>query len=76
MVEVENTGKNGAEFTHIAVVFYKNGKAIGYEVQYAEVEDKGDIDILEFYFPYDSNYDTIYPDDFEVFVNGSYGYDW
>ena len=76
MAEVKNNGKNGVEFTQIAVVFYKNGVPVGHEWHYAEVMNYGDSDVLEFDFPYDSNYNTIYPDDFKVYINGSYGYGW
>ena len=73
MVKVDNNGRKNS-FTTIAVVFYQNGRIVGYDYQYAHVENPGTTDYLEFRFPYDRNYDTIIPDKFEVYVNDSYGY--
>lgn len=75
MVEVKNTGKKVFS-TQIAIVFYKNGKVVGYGTGYADVNNKGDTDYLEIPFPYDSNYKTIYPDKYVVYVNHSYTYTW
>lgn len=75
MVKVDNRGRKNASTT-IAVVFYQNGRIIGYDYQYAHVENPGSTAYLEFSFPYDRNYDTITPDKFEVYVNDSYTYDW
>lgn len=72
MVEVTNSGKTKAEFTRVAIIFYKNSTAIGYDYRYADVNNPGDTDYIDFPFPYDSDYNTIYPDDYEVFVNYSY----
>lgn len=75
MVKIDNRGRKNTSTT-IAVVFYQNGKIIGYDYQYAHVENPGSTAYLEFSFPYDRNYDTITPDKFEVYVNDSYTYDW
>lgn len=75
MVKVTNNGKRNS-YTTIAVVFYKNGKMVGYSYQFAHVENPGSTSYLEFRFPYDRNYDTITPDKFEVYVNDSYTYNW
>lgn len=76
MVEVTNSGSKNAEFTEIGIVFYKDGKAIACEYQYAECGTPGATDYLEFSFPYDENWDTIQIDNYEVFVNSSYSYTW
>ena len=75
MVKVTNNGKRNS-YTTIAVVFYKDGRIVGYDYQFAHVENPGSTAYLEFSFPYDRNYDTITPDKFEVYVNDSYTYDW
>lgn len=75
MVKVSNAGQRN-EFTKIAILFYVNGRVYDYEEQYADVKNKGDVDYLEFHFPYDYNYDTVIPDTYEIYVNSSYRYDW
>lgn len=76
MVEVTNSGNKSAEFTEIGIVFYKDGKAIAHDYQYAECGVPGSTDYLEFSFPYDENWDTIQIDSYQVFVNSSYDYTW
>ena len=75
MVTVKNNG-SANEFTNISIVFYKNGKIIDYDDSYAEVNNPGEIDYLQFNYPYDSEYNTIVPDGFKVYVNDSYSYSW
>lgn len=76
MVEVTNSGNKSPEFTEIGIVFYKDGKAIEADYQYADCTTPGSIDYLEFSFPYDENYDPIQIDSYQVFVNSSYSYIW
>ena len=75
VVEIKNNGYSN-DFTTVAVVFYKNGNIVGCRERYADVKSVGSSDILEFYYPYDYNYDTIYPDDCKVYINSSYKYVW
>ena len=75
MVKVTNNGKRNS-YTTIAVVFYKDGRIVGYDYQFAHVENPGSTAYLEFRFPHNRNYDTITPDKFEVYVNDSYTYNW
>lgn len=75
VVKVDNNGRKNA-FTTIAVVFYKDGRIVGYDYQFAHVENPGSTAYLEFRFPHNRNYDTITPDKFEVYVNDSYTYNW
>lgn len=71
LVTVRNNGKN-VLFTKIAIVFYKNGNVIGYDYHYADVDTAGSTDYLQFNFPYDSEYNTIVPDNFRLYVNHSH----
>lgn len=71
-----NSGKN-LEYIIIACVFYDSqGNAIGYEYHYADCKKKGSTDYLTFDFPYDENYDTIYPKKYKIYVNNAYIYTW
>ena len=75
--EVSNNSGKDFEFIRVAVVFYDAiGEAIGYEYQYADCLKNGSVDYLSFDFPYDRNYDTVYPDSYKVYVNEAYTYTW
>ena len=74
---VTNTGDNKIEFTQLAIIFFDaDGNAIGYDYHYADVEQSGDTDYLNFEYPYDDNYDTVIPDSYRVYVNEAYSYNW
>ena len=75
MVEVKNVGRKNYS-TQIGVVFYQNGRIVGYNYNYAHVENPGSTAYLQFNFPYDRNYEDIIPDRYEVYVNNSYTYSW
>lgn len=73
--KIKNKSKDNLSFIRISIVWYnKNGKAIGYDGTYAECEKKGSTDYITFDFPYDSDYETIYPDSYKIFVNSAYTY--
>lgn len=74
MVEISNTGNKTSLFTQVAIIFYKDGKAVAYDYTYADCNNPGSTDYLEFSFPYDENYETIQIDDYKLFVNSSYNY--
>ena len=74
-VAVRNNGVS-VSFTQVAIVFYRNGRIVGYDYQYADVDYRGATDHLEFRFPHNTEYDTIVPTSYRVFVNNSYGYSW
>lgn len=72
ILTVKNNGKNNRG-THMAVVYYKNGRIIGCDDNlFANVQSKGSTDYLESRYPTDSDYKTIIPDRYEVYVNMSY----
>ena len=75
MVEVKNVGRKNYS-TQIGVVFYRNGRIVGYNYNYAHVENPGSTAYLQFNFPYDRDYNDIIPDRYEVYVNNSYTYSW
>lgn len=71
VLSVTNNGKNGRG-AHMAIVYYKDGKIIGCDELFANVQFKGSTDYVESYFPTDEYYDTITPDRYEVYVNMCY----
>ena len=63
VVKVDNNGRRNA-FTTIAIVFYKNGRIVGYDDRNADVKNPGSTAYLEFDFPFDRNFEDIIPDKF------------
>lgn len=63
VVKVDNNGRKNA-FTTIAIVFYKNGRIVGYDDRNADVKNPGSTAYLEFDFPFDRNFEDIIPDKF------------
>ncbi len=73
IVTATNTGENDYSFIQLAVVFYDEyGNCIGYNYKYANCEKAGTTDYMNFNFPYDSQYNTIVPDSYEVYLNYAY----
>lgn len=75
MAEVRNVGKKNA-YTNLAVVYYKDGRIVGYDDRYADVQNSGTVDYVEFRLPYGRDYKTIIPDSYKLYVNSSYTYTW
>ena len=75
--KIKNNSGKKLYSIQIACVFYDGkGNAIGYEYHYADCEKKGSTDYLDFDFPHDENYETIYPKKYKIFVNNAYAYTW
>lgn len=78
-VTVDAINKSGKDFSFVivsCVMYDAFGNAIGYDYNYAECKNKGDTDYFSFDFPFDSNYDTIYPSSYKIYVNSAYTYTW
>lgn len=75
--KIKNKSKEKLFSVQVAIIWYnENGKAIGYDYTQANCEKPGSTDYITFDFPYDSNYETIYPDSYKIFVNDAYSYTW
>ena len=74
---VKNIGSKKIGSAQLAVVYFdSNNKCIGYDYHYAEIESAGAVDYINFDYPHDSNYDTIKPASYKVYLNSAYSYDW
>ncbi|MDD3174631.1 MAG: fibronectin type III domain-containing protein, partial [Herbinix sp.] len=76
MVEVSNIGSKTSDYTQIGIIFYKDGKVIAYDYNYAECQNPGSIDYLAFSLPYDEDYNTIQIDSYQIYINYSFSYEW
>lgn len=74
--KVKNKSKDKLNSIQVAIVWYEGNEAIGYDYAYAECNKKGSTDYVTFNFPYDSDFETIYPDSYKIFVNNAYTYTW
>lgn len=72
MATIKNSGQR-VNFTRIAILFFLNGNVIGYDEAYADVNNPGETDYIEFSFPYEYE---LYPDSYQIYVNSSYRYNW
>ena len=77
VANVSNNSGKQLETIMITIVYYNSyGDAVGCDYTYAECNTDGSEDYLSFSLPYDSNYDTLFPSDYEIYVNCAYSYDW
>ena len=77
VVGVKNAGKYNIGSLQLAVVYFNEyGKCIGYDYHYADCERPGSVDYLTFDYPYDRNYDTLYPASYKVYFISGYSYNW
>lgn len=74
--KITNKSKDNLYSVKVAIVWYKGNTVIGQETRYAECTKKGSTDYITFDFPYDSNYQTITPGKYKIFVNSAYLYTW
>ena len=77
VVGVKNAGKIKIGSLQLAIVYFNEyGKCIGYDYHYAECERPGSVDYITFDYPYDSNYDTLYPTSYKLYFVSGYSYNW
>ena len=76
-VKVKNKAKEELFSVQVAIVWYDEDKnAIGYDYKHVECTKPKSTDYITFDFPHDSDYETVYPDSYEIFVNDAYTYTW
>lgn len=75
VTKVKNTGKKDLDTIHLTCLMYdKKGNLIGVEYHYADCEDAKSTAYCSFDYPYNSNYDTIIPASYKVYVDHAYQY--
>lgn len=76
IVQVKNTTDKEIEYIGVSIVFYKDNKIVGYDDSLDGEIKSGMSANFTFSYPYDESYDTIYFDDYQVFINEAYTYSW
>ena len=75
--EIFNNSGMDYEFVKVAVVFYDAGNnVIGYDYTYADCLKDESVDYISFDYPYDNDYETIYPSSYKIYVNEAYASAW
>ena len=75
--EILNNSGMDYEFVKVAVVFYDAGNnVIGYDYTYADCLKDESVDYISFDYPYDNDYETIYPSSYKIYVNEAYASAW
>lgn len=76
IVQVKNTTDKEIEYIGVSIVFYKDNKIVGYDDSLDGEIKSGRSANFTFSYPYDESYDTIYFDEYQVFINEAYTYSW
>lgn len=73
IVTATNTGNTDYSYVQLAVLFFDaNGNCIDYDYRYADCEKAGSTDYINVNYPHDSDYKTIIPDSYQVYLNYAY----
>ena len=72
-VQVVNNAGKDIENVDVAVVFYQDGKIVGFGNDLASDLRDGETSTSNIYYPYDENYDDVSFDEYKVFVS-AYNY--
>ncbi len=74
--QIKNDTGEEIDYIESAIVFYKNGEIIGYDYDLSSSIKTGRTANISFYKPYDNHYNDIPYDNYKVFINEAYSYDW
>ena len=76
VVQVKNNSSDTIEYMTVSVVYYQGDKVVGYDDD-IESEIKPDRSgNFKLSFPYNKNYDDVKFDNYKVFINEAYTYNW
>ncbi len=76
VVQVKNNSDEMIEFITVSVVYYNQGKVVGLADAIDSDVKAGRSGNFNLNYPYDSNYENVQFDDYKVFVNEAYSYNW
>ena len=76
VVQVKNKSKETIEYMNVAVVFYQGDKVVGYDYGTESDTKSGRSANFNLNYPYNKRYDNIKFDNYKVFINEAYTYNW
>ena len=75
-VQVKNNSEDEVEYIKVGVVFYKDGKVVGYDDGIQSDIKSGRSGNFNIDHPYNKKYNNVKYDEYKVFLNGAYSYNW
>ncbi len=75
-VQVKNNSQDVIEYIAVSVVYYQGDKVVGIDDDIESDIKSGRSANFNLDFPYDKKYDDIKFDNYKVFVNGAYSFNW
>ena len=75
-VQVTNNSKDTIQTITTAIVYYQGDTVVGYDYDIASDVKSGRSGNSDFYAPYDNNYEDIPYDNYKVFVNEAFTFDY
>ena len=75
-VVVSNSAKENIESIEVAIVFYKDGKVVGFEDDFDYDIPAGQSVLLTVDYPYDSEYETIEFDEYKAYLTEAYSHNY
>jgi len=72
VIQIKNTTDKEIEYIKTAIIFYKDGKIVGYDESLDDDIKPDRSANFEFNYPHDEEFETIKIDDYEVFINEAY----
>lgn len=76
VVQVKNNSKETIEYMSVAVVFYQGDKVVGFDDGSESDTKSGRAANFNLYYPYNKRYDNVKFDNYKVFINEAYTYNW
>ena len=74
ILQLKNTSNEEIRSVDIGVVFYRNGKVVGYDSDYETGIKVGATAILSARYPTDEYYNSVEFDNYKVYINSAYSY--
>ena len=71
-VTFTNNSKEEINNIEVGILFYKNGKVVGYSDDFEYDLPAGESILLKIDYPYDNNYDDLDFDDYKIYINDAY----
>ena len=74
ILQFKNISNEEIRSVDVGVVFYRDGKIVGYDSDYETGLKGGETAVLSARYPTDEYYNTVKFDNYKVYINGAYSY--
>lgn len=76
VVQVKNNSNDTIEYITVSVVYFQGDKVVGYEYDSESDIKSGRSGNFTLSFPHNKQYDDVYFDNYKVYINEAYSYNW